>query len=417
MINIDFKNIPDVSGVYIFKDFLGNAIYIGKAVSIKDRVKSYFSKSNQDWKVDYLLKEAATLEFIPLKTEEEALVLEAELVKKYKPKFNVLLKEGDPFLYFLITAEDFPKFEIVRTQQKKGKYFGPFINKAKTRKIFEYLMREFKLKVCNKKSESGCLEYHLGLCAGSCRSDFNLDDYKLRLKLVEKLLNKDLNGFEDFLKSAILDASKNLEYEKAMHLKHYLDNLPAIVKYLEINFSLDKYSSDIAYKMSSISQTISNPKDIGAKLKEFLNMDFEPETIDCFDISHFQGNWIVGSCVRFKNGLPDKNKFRKFKIKTLVDQNDYAALQEIVSRRYKDPAEIPDIVLIDGGKGQLSAVKKVLPNAFCVSIAKREETLYGTGFMDGKKLSLNSDVGRLLISIRDYAHHFAISYHRQRRSH
>jgi len=151
------------------------------------------------------------------------------------------------------------------------------------------------------------------------------------------------------------------------------------------------------------------------RIKSYLDYHLV-NTIDCFDISHFQGHSIVGSCVRFTHGKPDKNKFRRFKIKYLTDQNDYAALQEIVLRRYADSAELPDLILIDGGKGQLSAVQKVLTGVYIVSLAKKEELLFSSYFPQGIALTVHEDVGKILIALRDYAHHFAISYHRLLRS-
>ena len=200
MKKIDISNLsklPELPGIYLFKDSQNNIIYIGKAISIQDRVKSYFQKQAQDWKINFLLEEAASVDYILTKNEEEALVLEAQLVQEKKPKFNVLLKEGNPFLYFLITPpatsaskrtngiEGLPRLELVRTKKQKGAYFGPFINKQQARRVYEYLIREFRLRICNKKIPSGCLDYHLGYCSGSCRDDFDRDGYLFRLELEE----------------------------------------------------------------------------------------------------------------------------------------------------------------------------------------------------------------------------------------
>lgn len=420
MKNIDLEKLPKLPGVYIFKNAQNVIIYIGKAVSIKDRVKSYFLKNNPDWKIHFLLSEADSVDYIITKNEEEALVLEAQLVQEKQPKFNVLLKEGNPFVYFLITQPDLknnlPSFELVRTKKQKGFYAGPFINKQKARAVYEFLVREFRLRRCNKKIPSGCLDYHLGFCSGSCRDDFDVADYLFRIDLVKNLLRKDFVTFQQMLQEKIKEAVQQLDFERAKHFHKYLESFDAIVVYLENNYNPEKYEQEITYASSALSRSTVKPSDIGSLLKDFLKIDYEPRTIDCFDISHFQGKWIVGSCVRFIDGLPDKNKFRRFKIKTLIDQNDYAALQEIVQRRYRDRDDLPDIVLIDGGKGQLSSVREVLPDAYCISLAKKEETLYGPGFMEGKLLDLKTEVGKLLIGIRDYAHHFAIAYHRKKRS-
>ena len=162
--------------------------------------------------------------------------------------------------------------------------------------------------------------------------------------------------------------------------------------------------------------TIKNYQETAQEIQTFLHLKKAPISIDCFDISHFQSRYIVGSCVRFTNGVPDKNKFRRFKITSLTTQNDYAALQEIVTRRYKKPEDIPDLVVIDGGKGQRNAVLEVFKDAPCVSLAKREEILFSDAHPQGRQLFVNEPVGKLFISLRDYAHHFAISYHRLLRS-
>jgi len=157
-------------------------------------------------------------------------------------------------------------------------------------------------------------------------------------------------------------------------------------------------------------------ENLSAALQHFLGTSKSIRTIDCFDVSHFQGKDIVGSCVRFKDGGPDKNRFRRFKIRTLEEQDDYAALREIVSRRYKNPDDLPDLILIDGGKGQLNTVRPLIPDdVLCVSLSKREERLHSTQNPEGIPLDVHTDVGKTLIALRDYAHHFAISYHRLRR--
>lgn len=414
--NFKLDELPKLPGIYIFKNASNEIIYIGKAVSIRDRVKSYFAKNLNDWKIDALLEELDSIDYIITSTEEEALILEAQLVKEKQPKFNVLLKEGQPFVYFLITSDELPKLEVVRNKDRKGIYFGPFLNRSQARKVHEYLLREFRLKICNKHIPNGCLDYHLGFCSGSCRSDFDVKDYLFRLELVKDLLKNNIDHFKENLSQKISDATLNLDFEKAAHLHKYLENLDKILIYLEHNYKPSKYESEVIYKSSLLSKTDIKSTDIGPELQHFLHLNFEPKTIDCFDVSHFQGKWIVGSCIRFADGRPDKNKFRRFRIKTLVDQNDYAALQEIVLRRYRNRDEIPDIILIDGGKGQLSAVKSVLPEGYILSLAKREETLFGPGFEDGMKLDLKSKIGHLFVAIRDYAHHFAITYHRKKRS-
>jgi len=407
------NTIPKAAGIYYFKDAAGAVLYVGKAKSLAHRVNSYFQKS-YDWKVACLIEEYASIDYILTKNETEALLLEAQMVKEHKPKYNVLLKEGQPFLYLLFTTNDIlPTIEVVRNKRKKGTYFGPFLHKRQARGVAMYLEETFRLSICNKKIANGCLDYHLGKCSGSCMANFDTEDYFFRLNLAMSVLKKDHRGSLKNLKEKIKEYNKSMDFEKSRRLAQYLQNLDTIFETIETRFTEKKYEHDI---FVATTPTTITPRDQALEeLSSFLHLDKQIKTIDCFDISHFQSSYLVGSCVRFTIGIPDKNKFRRFKIKTLQTQNDYAALQEIITRRYRDQAEIPDLVVIDGGKGQLSAAQAVLPNVTIISLAKREETVYSSSLPDGKKLDIHSKVGQLLIALRDYAHHFAISYHKLRR--
>jgi excinuclease ABC subunit C len=421
------KTIPKAAGVYYFKDTNGTVLYVGKAKSLAHRVNSYFQKG-ADWKIRMLIEEYADIDYILTKNETEALLLEAQMVGEHKPKYNVLLKEGQPFLYILFTTNDpLPTIQVVRNKGKKGTYFGPFLHKKQARGVAQYLVETFRLKLCNKKIANGCLDYHIGRCAGSCLVTFDSGDYLFRIGLAMDILKKDHKGSLKKLKEKILEYNKKFAFEQSKRLHDYLANLDTIFETIATRFHEKKYEKDI---FVATTPTHIVPKDEALQqLSEFLELnsplvlrspvrDVSKDTIrtiDCFDISHFQSSYLVGSCVRFSNGVPDKHNFRRFKIKSLTEQNDYAALQEIITRRYRNPEEIPDLILIDGGKGQLSAAQAVLPNALIISIAKREETIFATTLPQGKKLDIHSKVGQLLIAIRDYAHHFAISYHKVRR--
>ncbi len=407
-------HLPSASGVYLFKNTRGTVLYIGKAKSLKKRVGSYFQKQKTDWKVHALLSETTTIDYVVTKTEIDALLLEADLVKKYQPKFNVLLKTGDPFLYLLVTDETVPTLKIVRLQKEKGRYFGPFIHKQQARKVHEYLLTTFRLYRCNKSIENGCLDYHLGRCAGTCLKNFDKADYLMRLELAIDALEQKKN---EFLKKLTLEITKytaSLEFEKARNLYSYLQSSETIFKTLETRFAPHKYTHEIV--INELSLLPDNYEKTAEQLQIMFNLPRPPETIDCFDISHFQSNAIVGSCIRFTHGAPDKNAFRRFKIKTLTIQNDYAALQEIVQRRYKDPIAKPDLVLIDGGKGQRNAVLTVLQNVPCLSLAKKEEIIFSDNYPEGLPIDVSNPSGKLLICLRNYAHHFAINYHRTLRS-
>lgn len=408
-------NLPIAPGVYIFKDANNTILYIGKAKSIRTRVSSYFKKNNTDWKIHALLQEHATIDYIITKNETAALLLEAQLIKDHKPKYNVLLKAGNPFLYILFTRDELPRIELVRHKKQKGTYFGPFLHKAQTRSAFRYLMHTFRLTLCNKTIVNGCLDYHLELCAGNCKPDFDSTDYLVRLQLAQDALNSNSAAFLKTIKANIGEYNQRLEFEKSKHLTEYLLNFDTIFTTLKTRFKMATFEDAIMAITAPKHHVSALAQQAGSALQELVGSANPISTIDCFDISHFQGKFLVGSCVRFTNGVPDKNKFRRFTIKSLTEQNDYAALQEIVARRYKDPAELPDLIVIDGGKGQRNAVLPLIGSTLCVSLAKREERLFTPLHADGIPLDIRTAVGQLLIALRDYAHHFAISYHRLKR--
>jgi excinuclease ABC subunit C len=409
------KSIPHLTGVYLFKDAQGVIIYIGKAKDLHHRVSSYFQKYKTDWKINQLIDEYADIDYILTPTETESLLLEAELVQKYKPKFNVLLKEGQPFLYILFIPSEIPTIELVRNKKKKGTYFGPFLQKTPARKTYSFLMHTFRLNLCNKKIELGCLDYHIGNCAGNCKSNFDVADYCFRISLAKEALKNNQDGFIHNIKEQMRSYIAEFAFEKAQRLNEYLQNVDIIFNTLNTHFSSNKFATDIFVASTPRPYAPEINPTINTELQNFFGFATPIRTIDCFDISHFQSSFLVGSCVRFTDGQPEKSYFRHFKIKTLTEQNDYAALQEIIQRRYKNKTDLPDLIVIDGGKGQLSAAYAVLPDAPIVSLAKREETIFGPQFPEGIRLDIHSNVGKLLIALRDYAHHFAISFHRAQR--
>ncbi len=400
------KNITKLPGVYLFKDAEKNIIYIGKAKNIAKRIASYFSKQ-MDLKTEQLLQEATSIDTIPTQTETEALYLEAHLVKEYQPKFNILLKEGNPFVYILFTEEKVPKIKVVRTKEKKGTYFGPFLHKRQAFSVYKFLETTFQLKLCKTKIEQGCLQYHIGLCAGACKKDFDLDFYVFKLSLAKYVLSKDAQKAIQLLDKEIKELSSQLLFEQAQRLTEYKENLERIV------YTIEKLSS---MPSKQVKKSAEHNLQLLIKIKQRLKLQHIPYVIDCFDISHMQGQAIVGASVRYVHGQPEKKSFRHFQIKSLTEQNDYAALQEIVQRRYKDPANIPNLVIVDGGKGQINAIKPFVGHAELVGLAKREETIISSQLQDLIKLDPLKQEDALLLQIRDYTHHFAISYHRKKRS-
>lgn len=425
------RNLPRTPGVYLFKNKAQEVIYIGKAKVLRSRVSSYFKKTKED-RIIALVHEIADVSVIATKNEAEALLLEAQLVSQHQPHFNVLLKDGQPFVYLLFTEptplkkktagrESFdltlPSLEIVRNKKKKGTYFGPFILKGSARRVHTYLMRTFRLKLCNKKIAAGCLDYHLELCPGNCMGTFDPEAHLFRLSLARQALEGDHKAFVKSIKEQVAIYSKKFLFERARELQGYLLNFEQIFSVIRTRYHERKYESEEAIATAPVKYKPAPQPEVAAALQKLLKLPIAPRTIDCFDISHFQSQAIVGSCIRFEDGVPVKDKFRRFMIRTLTQQHDYAALAEVVLRRYRDGKDLPDLILIDGGKGQLSAAMAVLPpTALCVSLAKREEIVYGITIPEGVRLNVKTEAGRLLMALRDYAHHFAVSYHKVRRS-
>ena len=400
------KNLTKRPGIYLFKNIEADIIYIGKAKNIAQRVASYFAQPF-DYKAQLILQEAITIETIPTQTEVEALYLEAQLIKQYQPKFNTLLKDGNPFAFILFSQQEIPTISIVRTKEKKGAYFGPFLSKKQAHNVCNFLITTLQLKLCKQKIPQGCLEYHIGICAGNCTNSFDHEFYRLKVNLAQELLKKNNKSIDKQLCDEIKNASKALQFEHAKQLTEYKNDLQVIQS------TITKLST-----MPSKQKNITPDKKIPLliKVKNRLKLKHIPYVIDCFDISHMQGQTIVGACIRYVHGNPEKSSFRRFKITSLTNQNDYAALQEIVQRRYKNKDSFPNLVIIDGGIGQVNAVKPLLTQCELVGLAKKEETIIPTNLTNPIKLNVHNPEDALILQIRDYTHHFAISYHRKKRS-
>jgi excinuclease ABC subunit C len=413
-----YKQLPKCCGIYLFKDEYHNILYIGKAKSLRDRVRSYFNPSNNDTKVHELINAYDHIEHILTNTEKEALLLETKLIQQYQPPFNRLMKEGQPFAYILFTKGVVPELTLVRNKKNKGVYFGPFLNKKAARSTLYFLQKTFNLYNCNKKIDNGCLRYHIGTCSGSCKADFDHEEYLLRIALAKDALKQYKKSFILTIKKQIIVYNEQLAFEKARNLTRYINEVDQIFSTLKLHFDATNFINAIARATVNErhKKVAHNNEEHTLLLQELIKSTTPINTIDCFDISHFQSLSLVGSCVRFINGQPDKKKFRHFNIKKINQQNDYAALHEIVQRRYKND-DFPDLVLIDGGKGQRNAVRDLIPdNVQLASLAKREETLFCVAYPGGIKLDQQNDAHRLLLQLRDYAHHFAITFHRLKRS-
>lgn len=411
----NLHELPDQPGVYAFKDAAGILLYIGKAQSLRSRVRSYFH-TKDDWKVNELLREHAGVSYIITEHDIAASLLEAELIQAYQPRYNVLLRSGDPFVYIMFDySQELPCMQLVRRKPHGTHYFGPFIKRSHARRVFNYLQRTFQLKVCHHRITGGCLDYHLGRCAGNCADTFDKEAYITRLTLAEQALAGNHDQFTQTIEQRIAQHNAAFEFEKAAHLYAYLNDLQSIFSTIRTQYNAASYEKEVRHLITPHFQQTERITDALEEIQNVLGFAEPPRTIDCFDISHFQSTYIVGACIRFTDGLPDKQQFRRFKVSSLARQDDYAALREIVHRRYKKDHP-PHLVVIDGGKGQRNAIANTFAHLYVVSIAKREERLFTPHHPDGFTLDIHSTMGQLLIALRDYTHHFAITYHRKRRS-
>lgn len=399
--------MPLSSGVYLMKDKDGAIIYVGKAVSLRKRVQSYFRKETGSFKTDLLVAAIDSIDFINTASEAEALILEASLVKKYLPKYNIELKDSKTYPHIQITKEEFPLISVVRLNSQKAKrvkadYYGPYTSPALIREALIIIRKIFHSRSCEHLPNKACLDYHIGLCDAPCIGNISPEDYRKNIRRVEYILE---GRKDELLKSLhedmeVLARAKN--YEQAAKVRDQIRAIGAL------------YSStmDVNYFKEA------------EQLERALDLKRAPSRIECFDISNIMGNQAVGSMVSFLNGRPDKSNYRRFKIKMVEGIDDFKMMAEVVRRRYtrlkNESAIFPDLIIVDGGKGQLSAaaeeLKKLEVVIPLISLAKREEEVFVPGRRNSIILSKDSLGLRLLQRIRDEAHRFAVSYHRLLRS-
>jgi len=537
----DYKQIsttiPKQPGVYRFIDKEDTIIYVGKAKALRNRVSSYFGeRKNQAYKTRTMVKNAVRLEFTVVETEADALLLENTLIKKFQPRYNVMLKDAKSYTYLCIKNERFPRVFFTRRVIKDGsKYFGPYTSKWKTKQIFEVIKNLFPLRNCNlnlaeSKVSAGkykvCLEYHLKNCMGPCVGLESEEEYNQKIEQVKNILNGKFKPVKDFIKEEMQRHAENLEFEKAEDMKDKLglfseyqaksmvvshtisdvdvfsidsDEEWAFVNYMkvvngalintetfELKMNLDsdheeileyliptvreKYNSIAPEIVTAIDVDISDPQievtipqrgdkkkllDLSTKnikyfilqkkklaisqirrqtpaerilktLQSDLSMDEVPIHLECFDNSNLQGSQPVASCVVFKNARPSKKDYRKFNIKTVVGPDDFASMEEIVYRRYKrlmdEDKSLPQLIVIDGGKGQLHAAVKSLKKLgleekiTIIGIAKRLEEIFFPGDPIPLYINKKSESLKLIQQARNEAHRFAITFHRDKRS-
>ena len=423
------KHLPEQSGVYLFKDRNGVIIYIGKANVLKNRVSSYFKgDSSHSDKVRQMVERIDNIEYIITASEMEALLLESRLVKKYKPYFNIQLKDDKSYPFIQITKEvDFPAIHLIRKSskiaEKKARYYGPFTDVETSRRAVQKLRQIFKIRNCSQRKFNlgkPCLDYQIGLCSAPCAKKIEQGEYQKKVKECSLLLTGRHRSLIKNLKQEMKIAAQLMLFEKAAKIRDTIRMIDKVI-------SQEKISKSYQRRLNSYLQDSINRESLQealTDLQNYLNLPAPPLSIEAYDISNIQGKNAVGSLVYFQNGIPDKKKYKHFKIKYVQGINDYAMMREILERRFNnfqsEEKGLPDLILVDGGKGQLNIVSQVLNELDLplnlVSLAEREEQLFQAGRKEPVILPKNSAAFFLIQRIRDEAHRFALSYHKKLRS-
>ncbi len=399
MSNAVFENRPDVKvkndflpetpGVYLMKDARGRLLYVGKAGSLKRRVSSYFSRPH-DARIEKLVSEIVKIDYIETDTALEALILEASLIKKHRPPYNIKDKDDKSFLYIEITKDDFPRVVLVRGKSVlAGKRFGPFTSASSVRIALKIIRKIFPFSVHPPemlgKYKRPCFDYEIGLCPGTCVDKADKKGYLLNIRNIEKLLEGRKKTVIRSLMRRMAAASAALDFEGAQRFKRQIFSL----QHIEDTALIGREDSSLASEWSG------------------------PHRIEGYDISNISGTAAVGSMVVFTDGKADKNEYRMFRIRTIEGANDTGMMQEVMRRRLQNDWPLPELILVDGGLGQVNAVREILtefkvtvPVVGMITGQDRKDTrLVGsvTGIIDK----------RVLVRVRDEAHRFAINYHRR----
>lgn len=530
-------SIPKDPGVYRFYDKEETILYVGKAKNLKNRLSSYFgNKKHQAHKTRTMVKNADHIDYTIVQTETDALLLEATMIKKYQPRYNVMLKDGKTYSYICIKKERFPRVSATRQVIRDGStYFGPYTSKYNTNIILDLIKKLFQLRTCTLNLNENaidagkykvCLEYHIKNCKGPCENLESEKEYNQKIEQVKNILRGNFKPVKDYLQSEMEHYAELMKFEEAQLLKDKFqvfvnyqskstvvhtsikdldafsiasDEKHAYINYLkiingaiinsdtvEIEKKLDEEDREILEfaipaireKFNSIAPEIAVPIEIDfvdpevlitipkrgdkrhvielseknvkyflfQKKREALNkikrqtpaerilktlqsdlqMDKIPFHIECFDNSNIQGTNPVASCVVFKNAKPSKRDYRKFNIKTVIGPDDFASMEEVVGRRYRrlvsEGESLPDLIIIDGGKGQLSSTVKILKElkildkVTVIGIAKKLEEIFFPDDPIPLYINKKSESLVLIQQARNEAHRFAITFHRNQRS-
>lgn len=414
------REFPQTPGVYLMKDLAGRVIYIGKAKNLRSRAGSYFLQgAKEEWRTADWVHEICDIDYIECDSEVDALLMESRLVKDIQPKHNKELKDDKTFPYLMITThEDFPRVEVTREPRDRGvKLYGPFANAGDLRGAVQVLQRIFKFRTCSLDIEDGdkrwqwfrpCLLASIDQCTAPCNLRISKEEYRRDIRRLQMFLDGKRDSLLKQMHKDMEAAAKTLEFEKAARLRDEIRMLETLDKRGE----LDTHAQPEVFYI--------DPKKGLTGLRKVLKLDSTPRTIEGIDIAHLGGGQTVASVVQFIDGLPFKPGYRRYKIRDVEGVDDFRSIYEVVARRYKrmsDEAEMfPDIILIDGGKGQLNAAvaafrdQQVQPPTL-ISLAKRDEEIFRPGENESLRLSRHAFALRLLQYVRDEAHRFAQHYH------
>jgi len=414
--------LPSKPGVYIYKDESKKIIYVGKAKDLKKRVSSYFSNKALDAKTIKLVSQIKHVDHIIVNSEIEAFLLESELIKKHLPFYNIKLLDDKSYPYIAITKSVSPAVLVVRNiKDKNADYFGPYTDSGAVKTVLKLLRKIFPYQSVKNHAKRTCLYYHLGLCPCVPAHPENADIYKKNLLRIKKFLRGDTKSIIKDLKKEQSEYVKSEEFELAADIQRKIDFITLITSE---NYDPFRYLEQPDYYY----QRVTNEKTSLEQILEPYFGEINIKRIECYDISNFQGKEATGSMVVFINGDKSSKDYRRFKIKTKDTPDDFFMMKEMLSRRFKhDGWDDPDLIVIDGGKGQVSSALIAITSRGrtipLIGLAKREETIVLPQKQLGQKIEfleikLPKDTGgiNLLRRIRDEAHRFAITYHRLLRS-
>lgn len=533
-LEIQVKTLPSNPGVYQYYDKEGVILYVGKAKNLKKRVASYFNKNHENGKTRVLVKKIVNIKHIVVDTETDALLLENNLIKKYQPRYNVMLKDDKTYPWICIKKERFPRIFLTRNVIKDGsEYYGPYTSVRTVRALLDLVKELYQLRTCNfflseKNVEAGkykkCLEFHLGNCKAPCEAIQTEEDYNQDINAIRHIIKGDFKDAMESFNGLMQMYADKMEFEEAQKIKDKIDNLSnyqskstvvnpsisnvdvfsiisdesygyvnffkimngaiiqshtseikkkldetdkellelAIVeirqrfhsqskeiyvpfevslgdqlkvvvpklgdkkRIVELSLRNAKYYRQEQFKQIKIVDPDRHVKRIMAQMKKDLRLSSEPVHIECFDNSNIQGTNPVAACVVFKNGKPSKKEYRHFNIKTVEGPDDFASMEEVVYRRYKrllaEDEPLPQLIVIDGGKGQLSSALKSLDilglrnKIAIIGIAKRLEEIYYPSDPIPLYLDKKSETLKIIQQLRNEAHRFGINHHRNKRS-